>query len=47
MCQTRSAPLAGMVVESFHESVLTMGMEFRGSELNESVQGRGAIRKWP
>ncbi len=33
-----STPLAGMEAESFHESVLTMGMELRGSELNESVQ---------
>ena len=36
MRQTRSAPLAGMEAESFRELVLTMGMEFRGSELNES-----------
>ncbi len=27
-----------MEAESFHELVLTMDMEFRGSELNESVQ---------
>ena len=38
MRQTRSTPLAGMEAESVHELVLTMGMEFRGSELNESVQ---------
>ncbi len=31
-------PLAGMEAESFHELVLTMGMEFRVSELNELVQ---------
>ncbi len=50
MCQTRSTLLAGMEAELFHESVLTMSMEFRGSELNESVQEpvhRGAVRKWP
>ena len=38
MRQTRSAPLAGMEAESFHELVLPMGMEFRRSELNELVQ---------
>ncbi len=38
MRQTRSAPLAGMEAKSFCESVLSMGMEFRGSELNELVQ---------
>ncbi len=27
-----------MEAESFHELVLTMGVEFRGYELNESVQ---------
>ncbi len=36
MRQTRSTPLVGMEAESFHELVLTMGMEFRGSELNKS-----------
>ncbi len=35
MRQTRSAPLAGMEAELFHELVLTMGMV---SELNELVQ---------
>ncbi len=38
MRQTRSTPLTGMEAELFHKLVLTMGMEFRGSELNESVQ---------
>ncbi len=27
-----------MEAESFHKLVITVGMEFRGSELNESVQ---------